>query len=363
MFDRMFNSMHKYLVPLVAVVAFCFALYNVLSAQQEPPPKPPYVEPAEAPYDRTVAGSGITEARTENIAIGTAVPGLVTEVAVKVGDVVAPGDLLFKVDDRALRADLEVREAMLRSAQAQLDRLQKMPRPEEIKPSEFKISEAQARVTRALDRYQRAEKLVARNVVSDEDFISARQEYHAAKAQLETVQAEHELLLAGAWAEDLKVAQAAVDEARAQVEKIKTEIERLEVRAPQTMDVEKFTVLQVNVRPGEYVGAPPSQALIWLGNLERLHVRVDIDEYDIPRFSTDAKAIAKLRGDPKLTFPLTFVRIEPYVVPKRSLTGDNTERVDTRVLQVIYALEEGAPVYVGQQMDVFIQEEAPRSDS
>jgi hypothetical protein len=43
------------------------------------------------------------------------------------------------------------------------------------------------------------------------------------------------------------------------------------------------------------------------------------------------------------------------VIPKKSLTGDNTERVDTRVLQVIYALEgaEGR-VYVGQQLDVFL---------
>jgi hypothetical protein len=43
------------------------------------------------------------------------------------------------------------------------------------------------------------------------------------------------------------------------------------------------------------------------------------------------------------------------VVPKKNLTGDATERVDTRVLQVIYALNSGAPVYAGQQMDIFIE--------
>jgi hypothetical protein len=54
--------------------------------------------------------------------------------------------------------------------------------------------------------------------------------------------------------------------------------------------------------------------------------------------------------------PLRFVRIEPYVVPKRSLTGDSLERVDTRVLQIVYAFDRPAfPVYVGQQVDVFIQ--------
>ena len=49
------------------------------------------------------------------------------------------------------------------------------------------------------------------------------------------------------------------------------------------------------------------------------------------------------------------MRVEPYVVPKKSLTGDNTERVDTRVLQVIYALVSAdRRVYVGQQLDVFV---------
>jgi hypothetical protein len=88
----------------------------------------------------------------------------------------------------------------------------------------------------------------------------------------------------------------------------------------------------------------------------QLHVRVDIDEYDIPRFVPDAPARATLKGQPTADFfPLRFVRVEPYVVPKKSLTGDNTERVDTRVLQVIYAIDTaGKRLFVGEQLDVFI---------
>jgi HlyD family secretion protein len=54
--------------------------------------------------------------------------------------------------------------------------------------------------------------------------------------------------------------------------------------------------------------------------------------------------------------PLRFIRFEPYVLPKTSLTGDSAERVDTRVLQVIYSFNRGKlPIYVGQQMDVYIE--------
>ena len=63
-----------------------------------------------------------------------------------------------------------------------------------------------------------------------------------------------------------------------------------------------------------------------------------------------------VRGNPQVSFALRFVRVEPYVIPKKSLTGDNTERVDTRVLQVIYKIDRtDQPVYVGQQLDVFIE--------
>ena len=67
-----------------------------------------------------------------------------------------------------------------------------------------------------------------------------------------------------------------------------------------------------------------------------------------------ASAVGTVRGDTSHKYALHFVRFEPYVIPKKNLTGDSTERVDTRVLQVIFALDKNAPVYAGQQMDVFV---------
>ena len=119
-------------------------------------------------------------------------------------------------------------------------------------------------------------------------------------------------------------------------------------------------VLQCKVRAGEYAQAGPlATPLMLLGAVNELHVRADIDEQDARRVSPGAAAVASPRGAGGRNFALRFVRFEPYVIPKKNLTGDNTERVDTRVLQVIYALERNAPVYVGQQMDVFINASHP----
>ena len=157
-------------------------------------------------------------------------------------------------------------------------------------------------------------------------------------------------MLPGAWEPDLDVARAAVMQAEAEVAQISTEIDRAIVRAP--IDGQ---VLQVNVRVGERVGDQSPQGLMILGRVPPLHVRADIDEHDIAEFHPDAKAVLQLRGKNDRHYPLRFVRIEPYVVGKRWLTGDNTERVDTRVLQVIYILDAiDSAAYVGQQVDVFI---------
>jgi len=116
-------------------------------------------------------------------------------------------------------------------------------------------------------------------------------------------------------------------------------------------------VLQVNLRPGEYAATGVlTTPLMRLGTQEQLHIRVDIDENDAWRFRPGTRAMAYLRGNKDLKAEVKFVRVEPYVTPKASLTGSSTERVDTRVLQVIYGFDrKDLAAYVGQQVDVVIE--------
>jgi multidrug efflux pump subunit AcrA (membrane-fusion protein) len=352
----------KLFLPLLAASMLVFAIYHVVRAQQALPKPPPPLEPARTPFGNTVAGAGIVEARSENISIGTAIPGVVLEVygpekpglavwSALIGERVKKGDPLFRVDDRQLKAQLKSQEANLSSAQAQLAKLRAQPRAEEVPPSEAKVRAAEAAMRMQHDLAQRAARLVGTRAIAEEDYKQRTLSLAMAEQQLAQAKADLALLEAGAWEYDKAIARAAVELARAQVQQTRTDIDRCLVRAP--VD---GAVLQVNVRPGEYVGTPPGQALIVLGDTqEGVHVRVDIDEHDIPRFKVGAPAEASLRGRPEQKYPLTFVRVEPYVIPKKSLTGDNTERVDTRVLQAIYALDvAGRPIYVGQQLDVFV---------
>ncbi len=342
-----------WLLPISAGVMLLVAARHVYTEQQPLSRLNPPQTPARTPFGHSVGATGIIEAQSQNIAIGTALSGIVLDVNVPVecvGQHVKAGDPLFRVDDRQLKAQLGLAEARAAASRAQLKRLEQQPRPEEIPPSEAKVQAAKANADRTADEYQRARNLVDQHAVSEQEAVGKRLLNEVAVEQWHQAQREHSLLLAGAWKPDLAVARAAVDQAEAEVAQIKTEIERAVVRAPIEGDV-----LQVNVRKGESVNGQSQQALMLLGQLHPLHIRADVDEHDIPQFDRSGKAVLQLRGKNDRHYPLKFVRVEPYVVAKRWLTGDNTERVDTRVLQVIYALDvSDKPIYVGQQLDVFI---------
>lgn len=268
------------------------------------PIKPPPIDPSPKPYALSVAASGIVEALSENVSIGVPEAGLVTKLHVKVWDNVKQGQPLFTLDDREIRAQLTVNEANASVAEATLRRLE--------------------------DQLARLKR------VNDPRAVSAE----------EVRTKEH----------DVAVAQAQLEAARAQVTHNKVRLERITVLAPRD-----GTILQVNIRSGEYASATPKSAPMVLGDLDRLQVRADIDEQNAPRLQPGQKATAYLKGDTAQPIELSFVRIEPYVVPKVSLTGASTERVDTRVLQVIYAFErpQSRPVYVGQQVDLFVKSTVP----
>jgi multidrug resistance efflux pump len=150
----------------------------------------------------------------------------------------------------------------------------------------------------------------------------------------------------------LAALEATVAATRAQLALARTEAEVLTVKAPRD-----GRLLQVNVREGEFApAAAVPEPLMLLGDVDRLQVRAEVDEQNALRVRPEAAAEASLKGHADLRMRLRFVRIEPFVVPKRSLTGDSLERVDTRVLQVVYEFDRPTfPVYVGQQVDVFIE--------
>jgi multidrug resistance efflux pump len=315
-------SFARQILPAAALIGVAIAAWLILvglpdRSTAEPVEQPPKAVGKLANSPR-VAGAGVVEPASEVIDIGAALSGLVTDVLVRPGDRVGKGDVLFLVDARAARAQLAQANAAIAEARAAIT----------------EASTAQKTARQQLALYK---SLADPAAVSRAEVIRAEGEDAAAASRLGSARAR------------LAAAQAAAAAAR-------TEIERLTVRAPIGGEI-----LAVNVHVGEFVatqGGGNSQPFIQMGETNPLHVRVDIDENEISRVALGQPAVISPRGAAELHVNATFVRAEPQVVPKRSLTNSAAERVDVRVLQLIYALPPSDAFRVGQQIDAFIPAKA-----
>jgi HlyD family secretion protein len=309
-----------------------------------------------------IGGVGIIEPQSEIIAIGSEVPGVVEKVLVRPGDVVVKGQVLLQLDQRQSKADVQVAQSELLAQQARLSELlaQIDIQQARVKAAEVSVQEATLSEANAAREYERAKQLRTQNAVSQEEMDTrtlsrdtSQVRTLEAKARLLEAEAGLRLLAEGDNPPSIAVQKAAVGLADANLLKAQTLMEIRTVKAP--ID---GTILSVVVRAGEFVPASiVSTPYLSMGVVDPLHVRVDIDETEIPRFRAGAKAYAALRGKPSEMVELEYVRTEPLVSPKRTLTGSVSERVDTRVMQIIYSVSPSKlKAAIGQQVDVYIED-------
>ncbi len=297
----------------LALAGVGFTAWILIGTDKEEPMPTPLSEPPRSPYEQTVAASGIIESVNENVRIAPPVAGLVAKVFVTVGEQVIEQTPLLLLDDRELRAQLLAREAA-------------------IPPMQAHIEEQKYRIGDIKTQWRRLKSVHDHRAVSEDELKRTWYALEMAKRTMQRLEANFK-------------------QAIAQRDEIAILLDRLTVRAPRD-----GTILQVNVRAGEYAALGSSEPLMLLGETQRLQVRADVDEVNAPLVIPQASGVATIKSMAHRKIPLTFVRIEPYVVPKKSLTGENTERVDTRVLQIIYQFDRPPfPVYAGQQVDVFIE--------
>ena len=313
-------SLTRQILPVIALVGVALAIYFIIvqspdRSQAEAAEEPARVSGELADRPR-VAGSGIVEPSSELVEVGTALSGLVEDVMVAPGETVTRGQPLFRVDSRAIRARInETRAAIARADAA--------------------IAEARAAENAAGQQLQ-----LYRNI--DDPLAVSRAEIIRAEGNASTARARRQL------------AEAERAAASAQLTTARTELDRLTVRAPITGEI-----LRIDVRPGEMVNSGPGGGgpYVRMGQTNPLHVRIDVDEDEAVRVAMGSEAIVSPRGNADKRIKARFVRAEPLVVPKRSLTNSAAERVDVRVVQLIYALPEGSGLRVGQQVDAFIAAE------
>ena len=326
-------SFSRQVLPIIAVIgllaAVAYIAFGLPDRELVEPTGEPPTAPATLANEARVAGAGVVEPSSELVQVGTALSGLVTDLRVQPGDFVDKGQPLFVVDIRAFEARVRETRAAIGEARAAIA---------EAQAAVGEARSAEATAARQLQLYRNVSDPAA---VSRAEVIRAEGEATAARERRELAQAR------------LSAARARLQSAEAQASSARTEIGRATVRAPIAGEI-----LTVNIRPGEFLSTMGGGGLpfIEMGETRPLHVRIDIDEEQAARADLGAAATVNPRGASDMRVKASFVRAEPVVVPKRSLTNSAAERVDVRVLQVIYALPDSArgTFRVGQQVDAWI---------
>lgn len=344
----------KYFLVILGLVCLSLLLM-ILFFERKPAPvtQEPLIPVKNAPFSRYINGTGTVEPKSGNINIGIPFNRIVKRVLVNVNDKVKKGAVLLQLDNLDLKANLAVKKAELEVAISNLSKLESLPRKEDLDASEEGLKKAEADFNQAKTLHEMVENLPNPRALSREESDKHLYQYQIAEAQFKEKQAEFEKVKMGAWQPDLDIAKQQVAQSKAAYEAMEAELQRTYIRSP--IDA---TVLQIKIHEGETPSSDLSKMVMVLGNTDELYLRVNIDQFDVPYFVQNAPAKAYRQGVHSSEYPLEFVLMEPFMVPKKYLTNSVSEKVDTQVLEVLYKITKNdPPLFIGEQMDVFINAE------
>jgi HlyD family secretion protein len=342
------------------------ALVSAYLFSQQPKPQPPLFNPAANPYANGVYTEGMIEsdqAQGENINIYPEVTGPITQVLVSEGQRVHSGDALVSIDDSVQRATAEQQKAQADAALAMLNELKAEPRPETLQVNVAQVENARATLKTAQDtlaKQQRSYDMDPRSVSMDA-LDNAKNSERVAATNLKVSERQYELTKAGAWVYDIQNQQRQYTALSKAYVASAALLAKYTIRAPSD-----GVVLSVQTGVGSYVspqGAYDSYTqgydplIVMAAPQQHLQVRAYVDEILVHRLPAPEKMKAEMyiRGT-DTHLPLTFARIQPYISPKIELSDERQERVDVRVLPVIFRFENPKEfhLYPGQLVDVYV---------
>ena len=351
---------------IVSGLGLLLAVVSAFLFSQQPKAQPPVFKPAANPYAHGIYSDGIIESdqsHGENINIYPEVAGPITRILVAEGQQVRQGDVLLTLDDSVQRATAAQQQAQAEAAQAMLRELRAEPRRETLAVSLAQVDNARATLKSARDqlaKQQRSYDIDPKSISADalDNALNAEK---IAATNLEVIERQLELTKAGAWVYDVQNAERTYTALQKAADSSAALLAKYTIRAPAD-----GVVMAVNSGVGSYVssqGAYDSHTqgygpLIVMGRPQsHLQVRAYIDEILVHELPPPGKIEAQMfvRGT-NIRLPLSFVRIQPYVSPKIELSDQRTERVDLRVLPIVFRFEkpQNLNLYPGQLVDVYI---------
>lgn len=337
-------AMWKLLV-LLTVVALVGGLGFLIDAQSRAEVR--YAEPPS--LGQSIFALGRVEGLTPEIEMRTQLMGRVDGILVEEGQRVEKGDVLLQLDDEQYRSAVAQAEAELALAQAQLERLQTGARSQEREEAAAWHRAKLAELERAQLAWKRISELVASKAASQQDADNQRTALAAVQAEAEAAKAKWELLEAPPREDEVRMAQARIEAAKAQLANARAELSRMQLRAPVTGQI-----LKIDIDLGELTGPESLNPPIIMADTRKFRVRAFVEELDAPAVRPSLSARVAADGLPGKQFAGHVVRFSPYMSRKELWSDDPAERYDTKTREVWIELDDAEDLVVGLRVDVMI---------
>lgn len=352
-----------FVIAGVGLVLGCIAAYLFAIKR---PAQPPAFEPASNPFKSGIYAEGIVESDQSsgsNISLYPEVPGTVKRILVHEGQSVHAGDRLLMIDDSIQSAATEQQQAQAEAAHTQLEELRAQPRPENLRIADAEVAAAGATLKTAEDALRKQDDAYRTDPrsVSRDALDAARNASAVAKANLALAERQYDLTRAGAWSYDVR------NQERQYQALLHAHLSSAALLAKYVIHAPSdATVLSVNTSVGSYISPQGAYdvytqsaqpVLVLSAPQATMHVRCYVDEILVSHMKIGSALEAQMtvRGT-TVKVPLHFDRIQPFVSPKIELSNQRQERVDVRVLPVIFSFDRPKDInlFPGELVDVYI---------
>jgi HlyD family secretion protein len=311
--------------------------------------------PSDSP-DVAFCAPGVTEPASRAVQIFSELPGTIGKMYVRSGDRIRAGQPLFELVSDTQQAEVKAYEAQVYLARAELAKLESWDRPEDREVARAQWAEAKAMLERAEYELGRVRSLKSSSAATDKELFDVQSELRVAQAREAVAKARYDRSTAGPRPEELALARAKVTQAESQLRVTQSTLDKTRIGSPiDGVVLYRFREVGESVFPN--VPAP----VVSIGNRDVLHIRVDVDELDLGKVRPGQRVFATCDAFGSRRFDGTVVEIAQTMGRKNFRTDRPTERADTKILEVVVALDDGRDLPVELQMAVWFLRGAVRT--
>jgi HlyD family secretion protein len=361
----------------IALLLLGVSLYYFLrsgSSRAEHKSEVPKIESAKS---NVIVAPGIIEAASEEIEVGAEIAGKLRNVIVEEGEEVVKDQTIavlensdYEAQIRTARANVETLRSRRETARAQVEqavadrkRIENGARIEERREARADYERTLPNVENAKSELERRRKLYATGDISREELERAVTAFENARKQSATVKEKYNVINADARADDLARADAAIRLAETNIREFEAQISEAETRVRTAeANLEKTIVrapisgviLRKRLKNGESVSPENPTGIVTIADVSALRVRVDLDETDVAKVRENQTAYVTADAFGEQKFAARVVKISRVLGRKNFRTERPTEKVDTKILEVLLELNPNQTLPLGLRVDAFI---------